>query len=226
MALTRGRLVAREGALEGRSVDFLFNPTEYSVKKTNNWTFQNKPSENVPAWEFGGGGPRELSLELLFDTSLPRPGVAIDAVRQATNLLFAFMTIDVNLKATPPTSRLGRPPKCLLEWGRDTPFQFECYVTDCSVKFMLFSGDGEPIRAMASLTLKEVSDPANLARQNPTSGGDPGARVYVVKAGDRIDVIAYRVYGDATLWRPIAQANDLPDPLDLRPGQTLSIPPL
>ena len=72
MALTRGKLVAREGELAGKTVEFMFNPTEYSISKTNKWDYQSKKAGNVPAWEFGGGGPRELQLELFFDTSLPR----------------------------------------------------------------------------------------------------------------------------------------------------------
>ena len=73
MTLTRGKLVAREGEQSGMAVEFMFNPTEYTVTKRNNWTFQAKKAGNVPSWEFGGGGPRELQLELFFDTSLPRP---------------------------------------------------------------------------------------------------------------------------------------------------------
>jgi nucleoid-associated protein YgaU len=39
-----------------------------------------------------------------------------------------------------------------------------------------------------------------------------------------LDYIAYRQLGSAARWREIAQANDLPDPLDLKPGQVLVIP--
>jgi nucleoid-associated protein YgaU len=45
-----------------------------------------------------------------------------------------------------------------------------------------------------------------------------------VKSSDRIDTIAWQMYGDATHWRPIADHNRLTDPLDLRPGQLLLIP--
>jgi Contractile injection system tube protein len=226
MALTRGKLLAQEGGQAGTAVEFMFNPTEYSVTKRNNWTYQDKKAGNVPAWEFGGGGPRELQLELFFDTSLPRPGGGERNLRKVTNQLFAFMLIDPRLKNQAVNSQLGRPPRCRLEWGRDTPFHFECYVTDCTVKFMLFTEDGVPVRATAALTLKEVKDPESLARQNPTSGGEPGRRLHVVSEGERLDWIAYLEYGDAAEWKRIADANRLHNPLDLRPGMTLTIPPL
>lgn len=224
MALTRGKLSAQEGEQAGNAVEFMFNPTEYSVTKSNTWTYQATKAGNVPSWEFGGGGPRQLQLTLFFDTSLSRQRGGEQNLRKVTNQLFAFMLIDQRLKSQAVNSQLGRPPRCRFEWGRDTPFHFECYVTDCTVNFVLFTEDGVPIRATATLTLKEVKDPENLARQNPTSGGELGRRVHVVSEGERLDWIAYQEYGDANKWKQIAEANRLCDALDLRPGMTLMIP--
>jgi nucleoid-associated protein YgaU len=120
---------------------------------------------------------------------------------------------------------MGHPPKCRLIWGRDTKNHFDCYITSCAVKFTMFNQDGQPIRATATLQLKETRDPKQLLPTNPTSLGEPGRRVWVVSEGDRLDWIAYQEYGDAREWRRIAEANRLDNPLDLRPGMTLSIPP-
>lgn len=48
--------------------------------------------------------------------------------------------------------------------------------------------------------------------------------LYLVGVGDRIDRLAYRFYGDESLWWVIADANDglLSDPLT--PGTLLRIP--
>jgi nucleoid-associated protein YgaU len=45
-----------------------------------------------------------------------------------------------------------------------------------------------------------------------------------VRDGDTLPAIAYREYGDATQWRPIATANDLSNPLALTPGASLVVP--
>ena len=37
--------------------------------------------------------------------------------------------------------------------------------------------------------------------------------VRAIKAGDRLPLIAAEVYGDSRLWRLIAEANDIDDPL-------------
>ena len=47
-----------------------------------------------------------------------------------------------------------------------------------------------------------------------------------VIAGDRLDTIAFEVYGDATKWRTIAAYNRIVNPLKLEPGQQLIIPEL
>jgi nucleoid-associated protein YgaU len=43
--------------------------------------------------------------------------------------------------------------------------------------------------------------------------GTNKTRVWAIKAGDRLPVIAGEVYGDPRLWRVIAEANDINDPL-------------
>jgi nucleoid-associated protein YgaU len=42
--------------------------------------------------------------------------------------------------------------------------------------------------------------------------------VWTVKSGDTLPVIAAQVYGDPRLWRPIADANGIPNPLRF-PGE-------
>ena len=222
---TRGKLtVVQDGAsLKDQSVEFMFNPTEYSVSKSNKWEMKAAKSGNVPKWEFGGGDPRTLQVELFFDRSLKSDSTD---VRTATNKLFNFMMIDSGLKSKSPNSKMGEPPRCRLFWGKDTKNSFDCYITSCNVKYTMFNPDGIPIRASATLQLKEVRDAKELLPTNPTSQGEPGRRVYVVQDGDRLDWIAYKEYGDAAQWRRLAEANRITDPLDLRSGMTLFVPPL
>lgn len=47
----------------------------------------------------------------------------------------------------------------------------------------------------------------------------------VLEMEDRLDLIAYRVYGDATLWWRIADANpEILDWAEVQPGTVLRIP--
>lgn len=53
----------------------------------------------------------------------------------------------------------------------------------------------------------------------------PDDMYYVVTASDRIDLLAYRFYGNAELWQFIAHVNNLYNlPSDLKPGLEIRIP--
>ena len=63
----------------------------------------------------------------------------------------------------------------------------------------------------------------------PTTDETPAAttegETYIVKSGDSLAAIALKFYGDASLADFIAEANDISDPADIRPGDELIIPP-
>ena len=225
----RGYLLATEGDLKGTSggrLDFMFNPTQYTISKSNSWEAKPNKGSNVPKYNFSGGAPRELQLELFFDSYLPREGVTTKDLRLVVNKLFNFMMLDKGAKLKGKNSKMSQPPKCQLMWGEDIPHHFNCYLKSCSVKYTMFNENGIPVRATATLTLVEAVDKEERLATNPTSSGEPGRRMRMVAEGDRLDWIAYEEYGDANEWRRIAEANRLFNPLDLRPGMNLAIPPL
>ena len=82
--------------------------------------------------------------------------------------------------------------------------------------YTLFSTTGVPIRATCRVHLNEI--PSKTAGQNPTSGALTARRVHRVVAGDSLQFLAWREYGDATVWRAIAEANGIDDPARLEPG--------
>lgn len=123
----------------------------------------------------------------------------------------------------PMYSGKNPPAKMVFEWGA---FKFRGLIKSLNLDYVMFSEDGTPLRAKASLTLMEYRHRDTYRRQNPSSGGGPTERVWVVKGNQRLDTIAAEVYGDATLWRYIAQHNQLENPNELKAGQELAIPAL
>lgn len=79
---------------------------------------------------------------------------------------------------------------------------------------------------------EEAASAAMARRLPPTDGaglppllGDRLAEASgAVQPGDRLEHIAYQYYRDPALWRLLAHANDLSDPLRVQTGQTLRIP--
>jgi nucleoid-associated protein YgaU len=90
------------------------------------------------------------------------------------------------------------------------------------VKYTLFTAAGVPVRAPCTVALEEIAgDPP---KQNPTSGGLVPRRVHVLIEGETLAGIAYNEYGNASLWRAVAAANRIDDPMRLRPGTSVLLP--
>lgn len=200
----------------GVSVFCMFNPNEYSISKTNN--FEEKPANksSTPHAEFKKAGPQALKLNLIFDTYELAANVALE-----TNKLWKFM--EPSQQTGSGNNSKSSPPQVAFEWG---VFKFVSFITSMTQKFTLFLNDGTPVRAQIDATFTQYTDLNDYPAQNPTSGNGPLERVWMVKAGDRMDNIAYTVYGDATKWRYIAIHNGMRSPLEIRPGQYLNIPQL
>jgi hypothetical protein len=224
MANTRGNLVAAriyevdESGKEvggGTAISCMFNPFEYSVSKSN--SFQEKPKNDAdtPQGEFFKSGAQMLKLVLLFDTYESGADVS-----QVTNKMWKFMLTKDQGQSS--HNEKVAPPQVAFEWG---VFKFVSYITSMTHKFTLFKNDGTPVRASVDVTFTQYTDVNDYPNQNPTSGGGPIERVWLIIAGDRLDTIAAQVYRDATKWRLIAEHNRLTNPLVLRPGQQLRIPP-
>lgn len=204
----------------GNVVKCMFRPKELTFSKQNTWTMSPVKGKNIPKPEFGGGGAMQLQMELFFDTTDRGIENATD-VRAATKTLWKMMLIDPSKRN--PETRKSEPPKVQFQWGR--MLSFTAVVQNITQRFTLFKPDGTPVRATLNVTFQQCADEAYVP-QNPTSVGSGGYKKRRVREGDTIDFIAYQEYGSANLWRLLADANNLEDPIRLRPGQLLSIPSL
>lgn len=202
------------------AVPCLFNPKEYSFAKQNSWTTGAAKGTNVPQFEFGGGKPANLTLQLFFDTYESAGADAKDVRKEYTEAIWDLMMVDESL--TDPKNKKGRPPKVRFQWGK--AWSFDAVITSITQKFTLFKADGTPVRATLDVTFQQIKDASLYPPQNPTSGGVGGERMWVVREGDTLSSIAYAEYGDPTRWRPIADANRLTEVRRLKPGTALAIP--
>jgi Contractile injection system tube protein/LysM domain len=220
-----GQFVKAELEIEGKApIPVYFNPTEYSISKSNEWKYDKVTGNSFPKAQFGGGNPRELTLNLMLDASL----LGKDAhVRGTTNDLFKMMEVKEGQTAGSPGAV---PPFVTFRWGKETTFKSVC--TQLTVAYKLFRPNGDPIRAEVKMTLKQAETAgtasANGANRagNPTTRANAGHGIHIVKDGDTLPSIAYSNYGDATVWRAIAEANGIENPLHLRRGRSLSLPKL
>jgi hypothetical protein len=195
----------------GKEITCAFNPQDYTVSKTNLWTYKPSQSNDFPDPEWGGGMPMVYKISLLLDTSLQGPD---KSVKDDANALMTAMHGN------------GKAPDFIeFSWGSiKLPLAAPVSI---SIRYAMFRPNGEPIRAFVDLELAQAK-PATPpgAAQNPTTRAVAGLRARTVRDGDSLQSLAYEAYGDATRWRVIAEANGIDNPLRLRRGAELTIPRL
>jgi phage tail protein X len=213
MALPEGYQQAKLQVVGGEEIPCAFNPQDYTITKTNIWTYKPNKSKDMPPPDFGGGMPQRYKISLLLDTSVKRPNAS--STKTVTELANSIM------KAFHGS---GSAPKFMkFSWGAvQLP---DAAPVSLSIRYAMFKPNGDPTRAFVDLELAQAKDSTSaFTGQNPTTRAIPGLRVHRVRDGDSLPSIAYQHYGDATRWRAIAEANDVTDPLSLRRGTDLSIP--
>jgi hypothetical protein len=224
MPMPDGYVKAKLAIEGGETIQALFNPTEFTITKGNNWTFDAIKGKSLPKGKFGGGKPREMQVNLLLDQSLPNDGMS---VKEITDKLFKMMEVPSGSSAGGPGSV---PPLVTFQWGEMIPFKAAC--TSLTVAFQLFKPNGTPIRADVKLALTQAETATSASsssankKGNPTTRSEGGLGVHVVRGGDSLQSVAHHTYGDPGRWRLIAEANGIDNPLHLRRGTSLNLPRL
>jgi nucleoid-associated protein YgaU len=200
----------------GPPIKCMFNPKEYTFAKQNQWTQKNNSGSNVPPLEFGTGQPATLKLQLMFDTYADHK----DVRKEYTDAIWELMMVDLDLKDA--KSKKARPPKVRFQWGGS--WSFDAVITSISQTFTLFLPNGTPVRATLDVMFQQIADAKLFPKQNPSSGGVGGERVWTVHEGDTLAWIAHKELGSTALWRSIAEINHLTSVRDLTPGTVLRLP--
>jgi len=219
MALTRVVITTDTGLKIEASADtrIFFNPSQYQFQKRVDWKELKNRGMDLPQLQFDKGGPRTLTMSLVFDTYESRGDV-----RQFTSKIAKLAEVDGQKK---------RPPVCTIAWGPTVdPYAglpFKGVLESLTQKFTLFLDNGTPVRATLDVQFKEGEAPERQQRRNPRRSSSPiQPKIRVVQQGDSLWSIAAAEYGDPAKWRPIAEANNITNPRELESGKVLNIPSL
>ena len=205
-------------------VPFLFNPSEFTVERTNQFTEVSVPGLSASTFQFVRGGSRTVTMDLFFDTYEEKIDVRIFTDRITgwdSGSIFSklpgaakgLMDIDSDLHA---------PPVCLFIWGG---YIFACIIERISKNFTMFLPEGIPVRATLNVTLKEYKEYETQLQEAARQSADR-TKTWRIKEGESLQFIAAKEYGDPTAWRTIAEENDIDNPRIIEPGTELVIPPL
>ena len=122
------------------------------------------------------------------------------------------------------------PLRLLFNWGKfsgnkKSHLQLQCWLDEFQVDYTMFLNDGTPVRAKVDLTLKTGKTPQEQDEENQKNSPDH-AKMVTVRRGDTLAAIAYAEYDNSAEWRRIADANGIDDPMGIRPGMKLLVPPI
>jgi hypothetical protein len=199
-----------------KSFAFEFNPSQLALSRRAQW--KTTPSAAVRDGslpEFMGPEPREMNVTVFLDRSDDPDS---DDVMDDVEALFKCCQVtSMSLAAKQPST-----PWVVFQWGSFKTARFTAYVESVDANYTLFGTSGMPIRATVQLRLCEI--PTKTLGQNPTSGALTARRVHRLVAGDSLQSLAWREYGDANAWRAIAETNGIDDPVRLTPGTELILP--
>jgi nucleoid-associated protein YgaU len=194
-------------------INFTFNPEGYSITTAAKWLRSPQPASPA-APQFQGIEAPRLDVKILMDVFAVPPVPPAATIEQLQLLLLptALSVLDGGARA--PTVMFG--------WGTNIIMD-QAIVTKVVVaheRFLL----GVPVRATATVSLEAVPLPAPLGFTNPTSGGLATRRTRTVVEGDTLASIAYQEYQDPNKWRALAEANNIDDPMRVKPGSVLIVP--
>jgi hypothetical protein len=201
------------------STPVLFNPTDYTVSQDINYAKAAIPGLSQPLLQFVNGNVPALEMELFLDTNEATEinGKTIAAagsdVRTLTQQITNLMAIDSTTHA---------PPVVVFAWAS---LSFTCVLARCAQKFVMFLGDGTPVRARLQVSFQGYNNSTMESKEVKRQTADY-SKSYTVAQGDTLSKIAGVVYGNPALWRPIGMNNGLDDSIELPIGQQLLVPQL
>ncbi|MBN1336747.1 MAG: hypothetical protein JXB39_12385 [Deltaproteobacteria bacterium] len=184
-----------------------YNPKEFRVQRSVQWSEHEENGQPQGFLEFQQGSAMSVTMDLIFDTTC-ESGAARDVRAMWVNGLLVMTNAECQPESGESQDQdKQRPPKILFTWGS---FQLTCVVESVDTTYLLFSGDGTPLRARCSVQLKEWTESTYAAATGGKRWEGNAIRLVEAKAGSLPANVAWET---RTPWRKIAEDNDLDDPM-------------
>lgn len=213
----------------------MINPTEYKLSTQVNYNSRLAKGNSSTQSQFSSICPQTLALSFTLDgtgvtgTSPDTDkgvGALLDFIPNPVSGLLGG-TVEASVKHFLDVCRDSnggehRPNLVKINWG---DLLFKGVFISADIDYTHFKPNGQPLRAKISAQFKGSVDPkARLALQDDTS--PDLTHVHIVKAGDNLPALAFKVYGDSAYYTEVAKVNQLGNFRRLKVGQTLIFPPL
>ncbi len=198
------------------SFEFVLNPSEYDHSFTIGYSRKQAIGQSGTDAKFESVKPEKLKFSAIIDGTgaVESPdGKAIDVKAQIKSLKDIVYKYDGDKH---------EPSHVRVLWGSHIFFG---RLESMSVDNTLFKPSGEPLRARIKLGFTGFMSKEEEALRANRSSPDM-SHLVLVKAGDTLPLLCYRVYRDSSYYLEIARINNMTDFRDLEPGTRLHFPPL
>ena len=205
----------------------LLNPENYKFSYKIEQNDDQASGTSTAAPRFNKALPEDLDLEFVFDrtgviTDYGAPGTSddktfkdegggiIDDIEKFKKVIFDYNGDE------------HRPNYLIISWGT---LLFKGTLSEMDITFKLFKSDGTPLRAVARAKFKGfVEDNLRVAKENNSS--PDLTHVRIVKDGDTLPLMSFRIYGDSKYYLEVAKANQISNFRKLKVGQKIFFPPI
>ena len=197
-------------------IEFPFNPDSYTEIVEGKWKSSVQPATGGPTPQWLGVVPQKVTVKILLDEfAIPPPIMPLEVVVAQLKKMVLPSALSLGM-------RKATAPRVMFMWGSNIIMD-EAYIAKVAITYERFFL-GNPVRATAAVDLQAIPLPSPLGATNPTSGGVATRRTRTMVEGDTLASIAYQEYKDANLWRALAEANRIDDPMRVPAGTVIAVP--
>ncbi len=190
----------------------MFNPEQYSLKYEVESDDTSGSGTSGGAPTFQRLKPQDLSLDFSIDGT-GATGKVVDVavrVKEFLNVAYEYQGDE------------HRPRYLKIIWGS---LIFKCVLKTANIRHSLFSPEGKSLRAKITASFTGFIEDNLRASQEDSSSPDL-SHLRVVKDGDTLPLMAYKIYGDPKYYLHVAKINGLTNFRKLKTGQKIYFPPL
>jgi hypothetical protein len=200
-------------ALDENPISAMINPENYTLETKVEFNDGQAGGTSGSQPRFEKKPPGELAFEFLYDNTGIIDGNPRDDISEDLAKLNDFlMGYDGDIHQT----RFFK-----FVWGTSL---MKGVCSSLNITYKLFNPDGKPIRAICKVTIREVAEEEQRVLEENNHSPDL-THFRIVKKGDTLPLMCFKIYGDSKYYLQVAQVNKLNNFRNLKVGNEIFFPP-
>jgi hypothetical protein len=193
--------------------DVLVNPDKYRDRSELKYSTNSSPlGISAETVKFRGAGTKFFNMDFFFDsTGVLTTQPVDDQIDELRGLIYSY------------NGDIHEPNYVKIIWG--TQSLFEGRLKEWDILYSMMDLDGTPLRAeIKAVFIGSVSVKKKALEERRNSSDLTHIRI--VKAGDTLPGMCFKIYGDTKYHIQVAEYNALDNIRSISPGDQLIFPPL